>query len=184
MDWTQARPVPGWPGYLLFPDGSAWSNKRNTMNREQQGEWHRMIPSKDRDGYSVLKLSSSEGDRSCRLNIIMLLAFVGPPPEGMEHPTAAHLNGRKEDNRLANLQWKTQRDNCADKRIHGTHQEGEAHPRAILNVEAVQRIRTLRAGGMQWKDIAEAVGLPFHAVKAAGLGRSWKHVPSTAENPA
>ncbi len=48
----------------------------------------------------------------------VLLAFVGPCPEGME---ACHNNGDPLDNRVENLRWDTRSNNTLDKVAHGTH---------------------------------------------------------------
>lgn len=65
---------------------------------------------------------------------LVLEAFVGPCPEGME---ACHNNGKREDNRRANLRWGTRSSNQADKRLHGTHQDGERSHRAKLTTRQV-----------------------------------------------
>lgn len=48
---------------------------------------------------------------------LMLEAFVGPCPPGME---CRHLNGVADDNRLENLCWGTHLENEMDRRRHGT----------------------------------------------------------------
>lgn len=49
---------------------------------------------------------------------LVLLAFVGPCPEGME---CRHLNGDSADNRLANLTYGTRSENTLDDVRHGKH---------------------------------------------------------------
>lgn len=49
---------------------------------------------------------------------VVLEAFVGPQPEGME---GCHRNGDPRDNRLENLYWGTRSDNVRDAVSHGTH---------------------------------------------------------------
>jgi hypothetical protein len=49
---------------------------------------------------------------------LVLEAFVGPCPEGME---ACHLNDVPDDNRLANLRWGTRSDNMRDRVRNGKH---------------------------------------------------------------
>lgn len=49
---------------------------------------------------------------------LVLAAFVGPRPEGME---VAHENGDPQDNRLTNLSYKTKNGNMLDSVRHGTH---------------------------------------------------------------
>lgn len=45
------------------------------------------------------------------IHVLVLEAFVGPRPEGME---VRHLNGNGFDNRLENLRWDTHKANMAD----------------------------------------------------------------------
>lgn len=51
---------------------------------------------------------------------LVLLAFVGPRPEGM---VTRHLDGNPADNRPQNLAWGTQSENNYDAVRHGTHAE-------------------------------------------------------------
>ena len=59
---------------------------------------------------------------------------VGPPPSEIHQ--AAHLNGVRDDNRLANLEWKTPKENDRDKDVHGTRQDNKK-----LTAEQVAEIR-------------------------------------------
>lgn len=47
-----------------------------------------------------------------------MLAFIGPPPEGME---VCHNNGNPRDNRVVNLRYDSTRQNILDQVRHGTH---------------------------------------------------------------
>lgn len=56
-----------------------------------------------------------------QIHRLVLQAFLGPCPEGME---GCHNDGDPSNNRLDNLRWDTRSENMLDKRIHGTHNMG------------------------------------------------------------
>jgi len=68
-----------------------------------------------RGNYRVLKACDRERRANLMVHRMVLTAFRGPCPEGME---GCHNNGNSQDNRLSNLRWDTRLSNCADKRIH------------------------------------------------------------------
>lgn len=51
-------------------------------------------------------------------HIMVLEAFVGPRPPGMQ---VRHLNDIKDDNRLSNLRWGTSSENAKDRVRNGIH---------------------------------------------------------------
>lgn len=90
-------------------------------------------------GYRNAALTDGESKaKTYRVHRLVLLAFVGPCPEGME---ASHLNGDSSDNRLKNLAWEPVKKNHARKKLHGTYRTGEKANNAKLNWEKVRAIR-------------------------------------------
>lgn len=57
------------------------------------------------------------------LHRVVLSAFVGPRPDGMQ---ACHGNGIRDDNRIANLRWDTPESNYADKVRHQRERQERA----------------------------------------------------------
>lgn len=55
---------------------------------------------------------------------LVLEAFVGPCPEGMQ---CRHLDGDPANNRLSNLKWGTPKENQADRERHGRTCRGDRH---------------------------------------------------------
>ena len=101
------------------------------------------------------------------IHALVLEAFVGPRPEGME---AAHLNGDPSDNRVENLKWVSSEENKLHQKQHGTQPLGSSHHTAKLTEENVQDIRRLRRGGMLWKEIAQRFGVSKNTARSAGYG--------------
>jgi hypothetical protein len=58
------------------------------------------------------------GERSYRVHRLVMLAFVGPCPEGLE---VCHKNGDSLDNRLVNLYYGSRSQNALDMVRHGSH---------------------------------------------------------------
>lgn len=105
---------------------------------------------------------------------LVLAAFVGQRPEGME---ACHCDGNKLNNRLDNLRWDTPINNQFDKRLHGTHGEGEKHSQAKLNSLIVRVIR--RASEKKYfnaKELAELFNVSVKQVRDIIARRQWKCV--------
>lgn len=101
------KPIPILPGYEATAQGDIRS-VRVLKGNLQKGK-----------PYQVVTLTDPQGKyRPYGVHRLVLMAFVGPCPEGKE---ACHRNGDGSDNRLENLYWGTHAENCADMVIHGTH---------------------------------------------------------------
>ena len=73
-----------------------------------------------------------------RVHKVVMWAFVGPTPEGMQ---VAHRDGNPFYNHLDNLMYATPKQNNDHKYLHGTIRFGERHPMAILKESDVVEIR-------------------------------------------
>jgi len=105
---------------------------------------------------------------------LVLLAFIGPCPDGME---ACHNNGNPADCRLENLRWDTSAANEADKAKHGTANIGEQNGRSKLtDQKARQIIYTHRTELFSQKEIAEQFGISRATVGMIVNRRHWKHI--------
>lgn len=70
-------------------------------------------------GYVRFQFSGGPRDgQTTGVHRLVLEAFVGPCPEGME---ALHGNAIRNDNRLCNLRWDTKSENSQDRVRHGHH---------------------------------------------------------------
>jgi hypothetical protein len=97
---------------------------------------------------------------------------VGPIPEGL-------VVRHKCDNRACcnpkHLETGTHADNVRDRVIRGRSAIGEDAGRAILTEADVHRIRTTPRS--EWRVLAFRLRVAYETVIAAGIGRSWKHLP-------
>ena len=76
---------------------------------------------------------------------LVLLAFLGPAPEGTE---ARHLNGDPADNRFENLVWDERRTNVSDRKWH------EGCTRYKLSPDDVRHIRIMLNQSIPMRHIA------------------------------
>lgn len=169
-------PIPGFPGYRVGNDGSIWS----CWERPAVGDkfimttrWRELKPNPAARYPSVALYR--EGKSYTRLvHRLVLEAFIGPCPEGME---ACHDPDRNPRNcRADNLRWGTHAENVADKVKHGTAQVGERHGMSKLTDEKVRNIRKRLAAGESRKAIAEDLGVHKTLIGLVDRGRIWRHV--------
>lgn len=74
-------------------------------------------PYVDRDGYQRLRLYRNGRAVNRSVHGLVLEAFVGPRPDGME---GCHGDGDKSNNSISNLRWDTHRANMGDLRKLGS----------------------------------------------------------------
>jgi hypothetical protein len=103
---------------------------------------------------------------------VVLEAFVGPCPEGME---CRHLDGDPENNRLGNLAWGTHRKNCEDRENHPQTPRGRigADGRAKVSNAIVGKIR---ASKDTVRDLSARYGISARQVQRIRNGQAWKGV--------
>lgn len=77
----------------------------------------------------------------CYVHRVVLTAFVGPCPDGME---GCHNNGNPTDNRLENLRWGTRSENSRDTVRHGRNLNSQkthcpqGHPYDSANTRVIR----------------------------------------------
>lgn len=116
------RPIPGYEGSYEASDlGRVRSVERTIIDR--LGRVRRMksyvlrpAVCKRRDRITHLSVLLG-ADNPYQVHRLIMLAFVGPRPEGME---TCHNNGDPTDNRLENLRYDTTSANHLDMQRHGT----------------------------------------------------------------
>lgn len=168
------RPIPEFPGYYASDAGQIWSCNRGL------GRW--LSQSTDRVGRKSVTLRYGRRQYTRLVHRLVLEAFVGPRPEGME---CCHNNGDPADNRLKNLRWDTRSANNKDKVRHGrcplsgsgiSRPKGEQHPRAKLRSLDVRWIRYLRKAGISVKDLAEYYPVTQTMIRYICNRTFWKHI--------
>lgn len=108
------RPIPGYEGrYEVSDRGRVLSIPRDRRP-------HRILRPKvmPKSGYRRVTLWNEGARTDVSVHRLVLITFVGPPPEGEQ---CRHLNGYPGDNRRVNLAWGTPSENQHDTVRHGTH---------------------------------------------------------------
>lgn len=126
MEHEEWRPVVGFEGIY---EVSNLGGVRGLPRIDAQGHYRRLRvfkPSRmDTWGHLGVKLRRNGVARSFYVHRLVLEAFVGPCPAGME---ACHWNDIPSDNRLSNLRWGTASDNRFDRvRNGGDHNARKTH---------------------------------------------------------
>jgi len=125
----------------------------------------------DAKGYRCMVLRGPDGRRSVRVHRLVLEAFVGPCPEGMQ---TRHGPGGPSDNRLVNLSWGTKRENNYDDKLRdGTLLYGERHHRAKLTQEQVEEIRD-RVGTTTQRAMARKYGVSEATISLVIHDKHWR----------
>lgn len=149
------RPVPGWEGlYEVSDQGRVKSFRRSPFGLL-------LRPGRYTSSGHV-SVSLGRGNM-WPVHLLVLLAFVGPLPKGLE---ARHLNGVASDNRLDNLRYGTRSLNMIDAQIHGVG-------RAKFTPEQVREIRINRATGETMTSIAKRTGVSVTTISYLLQGRTY-----------
>lgn len=173
------RNVEGFPGYRVGDDGSVWTswkrqgNGRGGTTKWILGtEWHRLAPGIGTRGH--LSVTLCPGRHQRLVHTLVLEAFVGPRPKGMQ---ARHFPDRNPANNAAtNLLWGTPKQNSADRVFHGTDIQGEKHGMAKLTEALVRDIRLRLASGEMQVAIARDVGVHKSLISCVARKKIWRHV--------
>lgn len=122
------------------------------------------------NGYEHVPLFLNGKRKNAKVHRLVLAAFSGPPPPGY---AGAHLNGKRNDNNINNLAWKTYKENEIDKDRHGRRPTGERHYRSKLTQEQVDTIRRM-PNGKGTNDLARAFGVHRTHIRRVRVGEYWR----------
>lgn len=103
-------------------------------------------------------------------------AFHGDAPSLMHE--VAHNNGNPANNAAGNVRWATHKENCADKKLHGTENppRGEKQGRSKLRADQVKEIRRRIDCGEGVMAISREFRVSHGAIGLIKSGRNWAHV--------
>lgn len=167
------RSIDGFPGYRVGDDGSIWSCwKKNGRGRPYvlSADWRRLKPDVRRFGHQYITLSRQGATVRRQVHQIVLEAFVGPAPDGLE---GCHDDGNASNNALGNLRWDTHQANMLDRSRHGRCVR-EGHGRAKMTEETVRELRELRTYGVTTTALAARFRIGVTQVRRILSGEHWR----------
>jgi hypothetical protein len=175
---VEYRPYPDCDAYLVGDDGQVWScweqkpiaPFRGSVTVKSDHYRRLSVAIRKQDGYPQLTLRIDGKSVSRELHAIVLLAFRGQPPAGLE---GCHDDGVPTNCCLSNLRYDTRRNNHHDRYRHGTSARGEGNGRAKLTKDDVIAIRN---SGQSRMELSRQYGISKEQVRAIAVRKSWAHI--------
>lgn len=182
-----SNPIEKWQavkGYEGLYEVSSYGRVRSLPREVHHGNLRMRLsgkilkPCKSANGYYYATLSRGGKRKQMKelVHTLVLKAFVGPRPIGMEcchYPDKARTN-----NHLENLRWDTSSANHQDAIKHGyTYRHA-----AKLTDAQVRRIRKLLANRAEkglLRKLAKQFGVGLSAIYAIKSKRTWRHLDAT-----
>ncbi len=168
------KPVVGYEGYYEVSDqGRVRSLERTVIRNGESIVPSRIIAQKlTKNGYLAVNLWRNNKYKTRTVHRLVLEAFVGPHPRGMQ---ACHDDGDRTNNFANNLRWDTPSANNLDKRRHGTNwgPRGTRQKHSKLTEDDVREIRRLRNLGHKYTELAKHYGVHKSTVEHAATYRNW-----------
>lgn len=140
------------PRTVIRSDGVRQNVKGGVLNRA----------STDRGGHRYVKLSGP--DRTVSVQTLVMSAFAGPVPDGME---VCHNDGNPLNNRLDNLRYDTRKGNLIDMARMGRASKQK------LTADDATEIRAKYMSGARKCELAEEYGVTWAAIHRIVTGRSY-----------
>lgn len=127
-------------------------------------------------GYVTVTLYKEGTRKTIKVHRLVASAFI---PNKLGKPQVNHINAKKDDNKVSNLEWCTNSEN----QIHAvankltSYRKGEMHHATTLNQYNVYTIAfLLKHTNMKLKEIGSIFNVTDHSICAIKRGRNWKHL--------
>lgn len=162
---------------------SNFGRVRSIPKRVKIGTNTRFIPGRimqqrtDIYGYKSVKISDRHRTKLKKVHQLVLEAFVGLRPPGMQ---CRHRDGDKSNNCLTNLCWGTPKENAQDKIDHGAQPRGENAGSSKLKDSDIAKIHHLYNQGKTIKQLGEIYGVSGPAIGYLLRGNTFKHCQPTS----
>lgn len=156
--------IPGFSHYIFYEDGRIFSLHKGAFIRT----------SINKGGYRRTNLTSDDGKTHAgHVARFILMAFKPTDSTGLQ---AAHNDGNRSNDAIANLRWATCKENQADRVIHGTRSFGERHGAAKLTVMAVRVMRKCFARKITHRFLSKIFRVGPSQIHRIKIGEKWASV--------
>ncbi len=184
----ELKQIAGFLGYYASKDGFIWTTRkrmgsRGTLYHVPNGKPPVKLIGSIRKkkttprGYHYVMIRDDAGNvHQLRVHRLVLLTFKGNPPQ--DNSQAAHENGNSLDNRIENLNWKSPKENSADRWRHGTigNLRGEQVPHKVTGEQVKEIRRRYAQGGISQRLLGLEFGLNQGTVSEIIHRKLWTHI--------
>lgn len=158
---TYWRLVPKWEGrYIVSLNGELYDMKNKDI----------VLLRPDKDGYLRTSLYLDKKQKHFYIHQLVLLAFVGPCPKGLE---CHHKDNDISNNTLDNLEYIPHLKNMRHRYANNTYKN---YNNKKLDEEKVKEIKLMLKNGYKLKDIANKFNIGISTVVHIRYGDIWKHI--------
>ena len=164
-------PVPGYEG--LYDVSDLGNVRSHHVSKRPRKNGSLLSPGLGTGGHVTVVLYRDKARRSWPVHQLVLLAFEGPRPDGME---TLHGPGGNLDNRLVNLSYGTSAQNKADQLRDGVANIGERCGTAKLTSAIVLECRKRYATGETQTALAAEYGISQPTISELVRGTTWAHL--------
>lgn len=146
------KPIPGYEGcYMISNHGRVLSLPRiSASGAKLKGKIRKH--SINSSGHHQVGLHRDGKKRLALVHVLVLEAFTGPRPYGME---ACHNDGDHDNNRADNLRWGTHSENMRDRDLHGKGPKGTRKTHCKRGHEFNDKNAIIRSDGHQCRACAK-----------------------------
>lgn len=179
------KSIIGFPDYMVGMDGSVWSRRPRNGKGPPTTSYRKLKTTTGKYGHQFVGLRDGVHRVTCRVHRLVLEAFVGQCPEGLE---GCHNDGNPANNQVGNLRWDTHTSNEADKIRHGKTNRGERQGHNRLTSSQVLEIRAMKAAGHSRQVVAKRFGVSHGTIYDIDFRKTWfwleESFPAEPELPA
>ena len=163
------RPVVGYEGWY---EVSSLGRVKSLVTRGGKPQQRILKPRRHTGGYTRVHIGRNGIYKDHLIHRMVMQAFVGCCPNGI---VVNHINGKKTDNRMVNLEYVTYRQNSRHAHSLGLTPAGTDHPNSSITDTDVRFIRDARYK-IEALELAARFGVSRGTIYRIQLGKRYRNV--------